>query len=1034
MPAILGLIALAWLANTASAYGAAGPLSLDTGSFGINAERPHEDIYNSDILATADQYWNSYSIECNVSIHETSAASATAGLIVGWDDSDENAWFFGIYPNEGRWRLYKPGFSRQIEGVYDFGLEPASYHLKAMVADSTITVFINGQAVSSFNSGSPVGGRVGLQIRGTDSQFSNVKVNGAPQQLSSWNASHYLAWSGIINNAARGNVLLDPGLLASPELSPKLDERFAMMDAMGARYVRFRLSWAEVQPQSASQPYSWLYADAFAIAAQRNNLDIVPVLVDAPRWAVSPEFRNSPYYKAYPPVDSNENFDTTSFSQFAGAAVGRYKRGGQLAGIMGWSSEGHGQAGYFEVGPEFNLGALYEKLNGQWVMAGAGWLGGLSEFVDLLKAGHDAVKGSCPSCLVLNGAPTDDTITNYYIGDNPSRNDGNEPYLDDARLHNPDGTLAWRQTVWQGVNDLYEEIERRPPPDNVPDRYFDVLNIHTFMWKGYMAEWPFTADRYVNCSFYSSECRRQWYDKRFEEVIRVMHEHNDNRDIWLTETGFASARPGNDYMGFLGFLSEDKQAQALQNVFSSAAGFPEVKKVFWWQAYDSYYTGNLGLIREDLSTKPSYDKYAWMTGKKLEFSSKYDFTWYDNVSAANWILVANPASAAADAWFDLSIAGQLMTLPALPGLSPGQVPAGDVLYARFPDLMAGPVNVACNSRSGAFSSQRTLWAGNSLEEVTGTDSARLSNHFFWPWYDERTPGYLNWVLVSNPAATPVYYRIRIAGNDVASGTLAGGAIVTPHFPGLIGGPVEVSVWADSLDGRVPAEVMASQRVLSNYGTAFNELPGIPAAELSDSYLWTWYDQRSPGFADWVLIANPGDTAVSYQIKIGGVTQPCGTCIIPAHDKVTLQFPGEMNGPVEVIASGNVIASQRITSGPSFGEVPGYRKSALTNTYYWTWYDQSQTNVYNWVMVAKPDPADITPVYYKVMVGGVPLQPCTEIPAAGRDTPVFPDQIGGPVEVRGYLDSGCETTPTSIMASQRVLWKGYFNETLGTVLE
>ncbi len=1015
------------------------PENVGADYFGVNAERPHEDVYNSDILAAANQYGDDYSIEATVKINETSTANGTAGLIVRSGGDDQNFYYFGIYPNEDKWKLYKPGFPEPVEGSYQIGLAPQAYDLKVTAAGSTITAYINGAQVGSLDDTLLPNGGAGLRIRSSDASFSGVRINGAAQDLAGWSASHAVAWTETSGSAARGNVLLDPSLLASPELSPGLDQRFRMLVAMGASQVRFMLSWAEIQPQSSSQPYSWRYADAFAIAAHRYDLEIVPIALFAPRWAVRPEFRDSVFYHAYPPVDNSGNLDTTSFAQFVASATGRYKRGGQLAVQMGWGTDGYGQAASFEIGSEFNLGIVYEKKSGQWQATGAGWLGSLSQFVDLLKAGHDAVKGVCPDCLVLNGAPADDVITNYDLGDDSARHDSYVPYLDSNRLLNPDGTPAWRQTVWQGVDDLYSEIERRPAPDNLPAKYFDVLNVHTFMWKGYSADWPITSDRYVSCSYYSDDCWKQWYDVRLQQIVQAMHTHNDSRQIWLSETGFPSARPPDDSEGFLGFLSEEKQARALESAYAEAAKFPDVKKVFWWQGYDCDYSGNLGLVRDDLSAKPSYAAYGWMAGRNLTFRSGFSYSWYDNTEAANWVLMANPASAAGAAKFDLAIGGRQKGMPSLAGQPPGEVPRGSILYARYPGVIGGPVYAGYEARSGAISSERTLWAGNSLEEVPGTENSRLSDHFYWSWYDEQTPGCKDWLLVANPASTPVYYRIRIAGADVMTGQAAPGEIVTSRFPGVMGGPVEVQAWSDAIDGGQPAEVMASQRVLSNGDKAFNEMPGIPAAELGSDYYWTWYDMQSAGARNWVLIANPpGAAAIYYEIKIGGNTVRSGGPIYSGKSEAPV-FPGTMGGPVEVRtfsdpghqSAANSIASQRLIWGPSFEEVPGLPEVELSADYHWTWYDMQSAGSRNWVIVAAP--AGAPPIYYTIWMGGAPAGSGGPISGGQNQAIAFPGYMGGPVEVSTYADAG-HTIAADSLTSQRVLWNGYINEVVGTTLD
>jgi hypothetical protein len=172
----------------------------------------------------------------------------------------------------------------------------------------------------------------------------------------------------------------------------------------------------------------------------------------------------------------------------------------------------------------------------------------------------------------------------------------------------------------------------------------------------------------------------------------------------------------------------------------------------------------------------------------------------------------------------------------------------------------------------------------------------------------------------------------------------------------------------------------------------------------------------------VLVANPSASAtVHYIVKVEGITRAEGD-LLPG-EEVTPEFAGIIGGPVEVTSSGgNVMTSQRITWGPSFGEVRGYNVGDLTNDYHWTWYDQSAPGVTNWVLVANPS-ASAT-VHYMVKVAGVTKAEGDLLPGANV-TPDFSGLIGGPVEV---TSSG-----GNVMTSQRVLWKGYFNETLGTVL-
>lgn len=471
----------------------------------------------------------------------------------------------------------------------------------------------------------------------------------------------------------------------------------------------------------------------------------------------------------------------------------------------------------------------------------------------------------------------------------------------------------------------------------------------------------------------------------------------------------------------------------------------------------------VSVVRSSLAP-PSYSTFVGGGNAALlrQVGRDYLWTWYDNFSsgALNWVLMGNPSSATRNLAFNLSIAGANKDLS---GFNNGVVPPGQSITPQYNGVIGGPVDATSVTGGKGIVSQRILWAGNSLEEVVGTDAEKLSSHFWWTWYDEKSPGFLDWVLVANPNDYPVYYEIKVAGatpsswvGDAPSGTIPPGHSVTPRFPGTMEGPVEVEAWTDSGKG-TPAKVMASQRVLSNGGSAFNEVPGIPAAELSDEYYWTWYDQKSAGAVDWVLVANPSATdtvraEVSFTDRDSGLPVT-GTYDLAPGQQTTPTYPGKRGGPVKVKAylqgdpgqARRVIASQRSLWGPSFEEVPGYPSgsiyNALSSSYHWTWYDQLAAGVGNWVLMANPASATDT-IKVEVWMNGVrmhednnPAKPDYWVIAPGESkTPTFGSYRGGPVEVRAYRDGGAwPADARPVIASQRVLWNGFFNEVLGTVL-
>jgi archaellum component FlaF (FlaF/FlaG flagellin family) len=502
--------------------------------------------------------------------------------------------------------------------------------------------------------------------------------------------------------------------------------------------------------------------------------------------------------------------------------------------------------------------------------------------------------------------------------------------------------------------------------------------------------------------------------------------------VWDKNTG-ASSRISLSAAGGQGNArSQNVGATFVNNSFSSAR-----RTISADGGYVAFESDATNLVPGDGNSQ----KDIFLASANAAVKKNY-WSWYDAQSpgAMNWVLMANANSSVWDLGYGLDIAEQTMDLSPFAltgggcpseGCVPGETPMGMAITPSFIGVIGGPVVArSFTDENYLLTSQRTLW-GDSLEEVVGTPEERLSDHYYWPWYDSLSPGFTNWVLVSNPNYQPVYYRIMVAGQEAGSGSLNFNESATPNFPGVMSGPVEVEAWSDAIGGSVPARVIASQRVLSDYGGAFNEVPGIPAAELSDHYLWTWYDEKSPGTMDWVLISNPNPAPVNYTVKIAGAELASGTLNAAGpegFDQVQLRFPGSRGGPVEVSATGTVIASQRTLWGDSFEEVPGFAYSALASSYHWTWYDSSSPGALNWVLVANPNP---DPVTYSVRIAGAEVAAGTLEPAGdpnGLDmaTPVFDNVMGGPVEV---TSSG-----GAVLASQRVLWKGHFNEVVGTVLD
>ncbi|MHB9088508.1 MAG: TolB family protein [Thermoleophilia bacterium] len=438
------------------------------------------------------------------------------------------------------------------------------------------------------------------------------------------------------------------------------------------------------------------------------------------------------------------------------------------------------------------------------------------------------------------------------------------------------------------------------------------------------------------------------------------------------------------------------------------------------------------------------------------------FPWYDSLFGKTWVLMAQPSmgsEAAAANFFDVFLRPlQSQSTVKMNKNGAINVAAGQTQFLINNGTMGGPVSVVAGDPG--LISERSLF-GNSFEEVWGTTYDELDYHYWWPVYDGYSEGMKNWVLISNPPENNVDVTARVAihvpeelGNDITlySHAIKPGETWTPQFPGVRSGPVEVTAWSSAGGVNKPQKVITSQRVL--YNGAFNEMPGIAASDLASSYVWTWYDSKSPGAKNWVLIANPDPLKSVYvwagvgSDDSGGEGGPLPEDFMRIGPNETISMRNDSldpDGPVLVMGCFDlnacentpapIIASQRLIWGPSFSEIAGTPEADLVpySNSNWTWYDQLTAGAKNWVLVSNLNEFQI---YAEIRIEGVRVWDGT-IDPLHNVTPTFAGKMGGPVEVEAWVSDIDPLTkqqkkdePALVFASQRVLWNGYFNEIVG----
>jgi hypothetical protein len=288
-----------------------------------------------------------------------------------------------------------------------------------------------------------------------------------------------------------------------------------------------------------------------------------------------------------------------------------------------------------------------------------------------------------------------------------------------------------------------------------------------------------------------------------------------------------------------------------------------------------------------------------------DLETEYWFTWYDLQSVGmngNWILVGNTSTT--------ETANVQIQIGASATYNYSISPGGNIT-PNYPGVMDGPVHVICTNGVPIYCTQRVLYK-DSFSEVWGIPDYDLGDDFFFTWYDEQSAGMKTWVLVgADPGnASNAIVEIRVGGALQGSYSVAPGSRVTPHFPGVMNGPVEVKC----TNGQ---NIFASERSL--YLDSFEEVCGMNPNYFDTAFFFTWYDQQSTGMKDWILVANTSETAsANVTIKVG--TSGTYSYTVGPSSRITPQFPGLMDGLVEVTSDIPVYTSQRVLYQNSFNEV------------------------------------------------------------------------------------------------------------------
>src|SRR6185503_7545491 len=260
----------------------------------------------------------------------------------------------------------------------------------------------------------------------------------------------------------------------------------------------------------------------------------------------------------------------------------------------------------------------------------------------------------------------------------------------------------------------------------------------------------------------------------------------------------------------------------------------------------------------------------------------------------------------------------------------------------------------------------------------------------------------NYIATSDPSSECPNVEVTIGGNPMGSYDIPSGSRISPIYPGINNGPVQVV----STNG-VP--IITSERAYrgANY-TDWNEMLGFPADQLTTEYWFPLCDGTGTA-QTFISIGNASATPADVTVKIAG--QILGSYTIPVGGRVTPDCAGINNGPVQVYSTNgtDIIVSERAYRGANhtdWNEMLGFPAEQLTTEYWFPLCDGTGTaQTFISIGNASQIPADVT-----VKIAGQILGSYT-IPVGGRVTPDCAGINNGPVQV-------VSTNGTNIIVSER----------------
>jgi len=335
----------------------------------------------------------------------------------------------------------------------------------------------------------------------------------------------------------------------------------------------------------------------------------------------------------------------------------------------------------------------------------------------------------------------------------------------------------------------------------------------------------------------------------------------------------------------------------------------------WYTSFPQKLGGPVSISRSDLLASRRTQYYnAFNETNAISLASTDQFLpWFDKASSgfcADTVHVTNPSSVAANVTIRRqgNAGNDQMTK---------LIPAGQGAYFSWPaGTIGGPIEVLSDQL--VMASERIDYM-HSFSENNAIPAANVSQHVWFSWYDNNSHEvFADEIHVVNPTATDCVVNISAPGIGTLNLSVPRGADQYAHFgPSSLGGPIKVDV--DLVHSPQCPGILAFERTMWN--GFFSQVDGMPTSLAATQLMFNWYDNASAGMvADNIHLSNPSALAAWVTVTVPGAPTQYVNNLASGGFAVAVFPLGTIGGPVTIVSSQPVLASERVQFYSSFHEV------------------------------------------------------------------------------------------------------------------